>query len=414
MLKRKFKIILFLLLFFAVLILGYNLYLKRHANMSHHNPVPTGLIYDAEIPGMPNVRLLVNPEKFEFSDTLEYMPGGKLNRSLIAYKPVVNLLVLSGGGPDGAFGAGFLSGLTDSGQRPEYDIVTGVSTGALIAPAAFIGPSYDNVLKDIYTNISDKDVLGSDIKALFLGKAPSIFNLKPLRKVLKKAITPELMNAIADEHAKGRRLYVLTTNLDARRLVVWDMGAIAVYRTQRALDLLRSVVIASSSIPAAFPPTRFKVMAGGKIYEELHVDGSIGTQMFGGVMLAEQIKGTDSKGRIFIIRNGKLWEDPGAVKPNIGDIAKTSLSMMLINQAYMDMVRMYSLSKASDIDFNCVFVPQDFHETGSGMFDPEYMAKLFDLGYSIAMSKEPWHKTPQSQSGEDQVRHEKDSPPSID
>ncbi|MFA5500632.1 MAG: hypothetical protein WC404_06100, partial [Candidatus Omnitrophota bacterium] len=112
--------------------------------------------------------------------------------------------------------------------------------------------------------------------------------------------------------------------------------------------------------------------------------------------------------------NGKLWEDPGAVRPNIGDIAKTSLSMMLINQAYMDMVRMYSLSKASDIDFNCVFVPQDFHETGSGMFDPEYMAKLFDLGYGIAMSKEPWHKTPQSQSGEDQVRQEKDSLPSID
>lgn len=394
MLKRKFKIILSLLILFIGLILGYELYLKRHTNLSLHKPVPADLIYDAEIPGMPNVRLVINPEKFEFSDTVGYLPGGKLDRSLIAYKPVVNLLVLSGGGPDGAFGAGFLSGLTDSGQRPEYDIVTGVSTGALIAPAAFIGPSYDNVLKDIYTNVSDKDILGSDIKSLFLGKTPSLFNLKPLRKVLKRAITPELMNAIADEHARGRRLYVLTTNLDARRLVVWDMGAIASYRTQRALDLLRNVVIASSSIPAAFPPTRFKVMADGKVYEELHVDGSIGTQMFGGVMLAEQIKGTAAKGRMFIIRNGKLWEDPASIQASLGDIAKTSLSMMLTNQAYMDMIRMYSLSKASDIDFNCVFVPQDFHETGSGMFDPEYMAKLFKLGYGIARSKEPWHKAP--------------------
>jgi predicted acylesterase/phospholipase RssA len=202
------------------------------------------------------------------------------------------------------------------------------------------------------------------------------------------------VNAIADEYAKGRRLYVLTTNIDARRIVVWDMGAIASYRTQRSLELFRNVIIASSSIPAAFPPTKFKVMADGKIYEELHVDGSIGTQMFGCLLLSEQIKGTAAQGHIFIIRNGKLWEDPGTAQPSLSGIATASISMMLINQGYMDLIRMYTLSKDSRIDFNCVFVPQNFHENSSGMFDPEYMTKLFQLGYNKAMTKKPWQKAP--------------------
>ena len=393
-----------MMLFFAVMtviiILGWIFYVNRHLYLRLHNAVPANLIYDAEIPGMPDARVVINPENFDFSDTLTYKVKKGFNRSFDKDKATVDLLVLSGGGPDGAFGAGFLSGLTDSGRRPKYDIVTGVSTGALIAPAAFIGPTYDNVLKDIYTKISDKDILGSNIKELFLGKRPSFFNLKPLRKILKNAISADLVNAIADEYAKGRRLYVLTTNIDARRIVVWDMGAIASYRTQRSLELFRNVVVASSSIPAAFPPSRFKVRAGGRIYEELHVDGSIGTQMFGCLLLTEQIKGTGLQGRIFIIRNGKLWEDPGTAQPSLAGIATASLSMLLINQGYMDFIRMYTLSKSSGVDFNCVFVPQDFHETGSGMFDPEYMTKLFQLGYNKAITKEPWQKSPMSERNE--------------
>jgi len=172
------------------------------------------------------------------------------------------------------------------------------------------------------------------------------------------------------------------------------MGAIASYRTQRSLDLFRNVVVASSSIPAAFPPTRFKVRAGGKSYEELHLDGSVGTQMFGCLLLTEQIKGTAAHGDIFIIKNGKLWEDPGTVQPSLAGIATASLSMLLSNQGYMDLIRIYTLAKDSGVGFNCVFVPQNFHETGSGMFDPEYMTKLFKLGYDKAMTKEPWQKAP--------------------
>ncbi len=218
--------------------------------------------------------------------------------------------------------------------------------------------------------------------------------------MLKNVITQDLINEIADEHAKGRRLYVLTANIEARRVVIWDMGAIASYRSQRALELFRNVVIASSSIPAVFPPARFKVKAGGQIYEELHLDGCLGMQMFGAIQLIQQIKDTPVKGRMFIIRNGKLYDDPVQIRPILAEIAKASVEMQLTNQAYMDLIRMYSLSKAYDIEFNCIFIPQDFREASKGMFDPRYMAKLFTSGYDIAMSKEPWQKIPIPDMGE--------------
>lgn len=400
--KRKFfkrlKTILFFVVIASILFLGWNFYFNffeiRHTYFEKHKAVPADLIYDAEIHGMSGVRLVIDPEKFSFFGKPSFNLDKGFFKTVRDDGQEVILLAISGGGQDGAFGAGFLSGLTDSGRRPQYDIVTGVSTGALMAPAAFLGPRYDALLKEIYTKVTDKDILGNNIRDMLLGKRPSFFNLNPLRRILKSAITMEMINEIADEYAKGRQLYVLTTNIDARRMVIWDMGAIASYRSQRALELFRSVVIASSSIPAAFPPTRFKVKAGGAMYEELHVDGSIGTQVFGAALLTQQIKDTPTKGRIFIIRNGKLYEDPGKTRPILSEIAKASVAMQLTNQALLDLIRMYSLSGTYGLDFNCVFIPQDFHETSVSLFDPVYMTKLFELGHDIAMSQDPWHKAP--------------------
>lgn len=397
---RSLKKIIFFAVIVSILFLGWNFCLNffeiRHTYFEKHKTVPADLIYDAVIPGMPDARLMIDPEKISFSGEPSYIADKGFFKPIKYDKPQVNMLALSGGGQDGAFGAGFLSGLTDSGKRPQYEIVTGVSTGALMAPAAFLGPSYDSVLKEIYTKVTDKDVFGNNIQDLLLGKRPSFFSLKPLRKVLKNVINEKLINEVADEHAKGRRLYVLTANIEARRVVIWDMGAIASYRSQRALELFRSVVIASSSIPAVFPPARFKVKAGGQTYEELHMDGSLGMQMFGAIPFIQEIKDAPTKGRMFIIRNGKLYDDPVRTRPILSEIAKASVAMQLTNQAYMDLIRMYALSKKSGIDFNCVFIPQDFRETSNGMFDPKYMTKLFNLGYSIAMSKEPWQKSPVS------------------
>lgn len=395
---RGLKNILFLAAIISILILGWNFYLNffeiRHAYLEKHRAVPADLIYEAEIPGMSGIRLTLDPEKLGAYGNLSYEPDAVFFQTVNNEKTEINMLALSGGGHDGAFGAGFLVGLTDSGKRIEYEIVTGVSTGALISPAAFLGPKYDGVLREVYTKVTDRDIFSNNIRDLLIGKRPSFYNLKPLRKVLKNFITPTLINEVADEHAKGRRLYVLTANIEARRMVIWDMGAIASYRSPRALELFRNVIIASSSIPAVFPPARFKVKAGGQTYEEMHLDGSLGMQMFGAISLIQQLKSTPAKGRMFIIRNGKLYDDPVQTRPILAEIARASVAMQLTNQAFMDLIRLYSMSKIFDIDFNCVFIPQDFHESSKGLFDPRYMLKLFELGYDIAMSEEPWQKTP--------------------
>ena len=183
-------------------------------------------------------------------------------------------LILSSGGADGAFGAGLLNGLTASGKRPDYSVVTGVSTGALMAPFAFAGSRYDDALRDAYTKITAGDIFEA-------GATPESFvNSWPLKDLIVKEITPTLLADIAAEHRRGRRLFVITTDLDAERSVVWNMGAIAAHGGDDALNLFRSVLLASSSIPGAFPPVLIGVEGNGKHFAEMHVDGGVGGQFF--------------------------------------------------------------------------------------------------------------------------------------
>ncbi len=183
-------------------------------------------------------------------------------------------LILSSGGEDGAFGAGLLNGLSASGKRPDYSVVTGVSTGALMAPFAFAGPRYDDALRDAYTKITSADVFE-------IGATPESFvDTWPLKDLIAKEITPALMADIAAQYRAGRRLFVITTDLDAERSVVWNMGAIAAHGGEEALNLFRTVLLASSSIPGAFPPVLIDVESNGKRFAEMHVDGGVGGQFF--------------------------------------------------------------------------------------------------------------------------------------
>ena len=179
----------------------------------------------------------------------------------------------------GAFGAGLLIGWTKAGTRPEFNMVTGVSTGALSAPFAFLGSDYDEQLKAIYTTISTKDVVAER------GFTDIIFNdamadTEPLRNLLAKFITADVVEAIGEEHKKGRRLFVGTVNIDAGRSVIWNLGAIANSDRPDKIELLHKVLRASASIPVAFPPVIFTVEKNGKNYEEIHVDGGTGSQVF--------------------------------------------------------------------------------------------------------------------------------------
>ena len=187
----------------------------------------------AAIPGMPDARFWADSTE-DFAKALPEKPGP--------------WLTLSSGGSDGAFGAGLLNGLTASGKRPDYAVVTGVSTGALIAPFAFAGPRYDDALRDAFTKITSADVFE-------IGGTPESFvDTWPLKDLIAKQVTPALIADIAAQYRAGRRLFIVTTNLDSERSMVWNMGAIAAHGGEQAIKLFRTVLLASSSIPGAFPP----------------------------------------------------------------------------------------------------------------------------------------------------------------
>lgn len=362
--------------------IGITLAILFLAGCGPRKPVPLARIYDGQLAGFSKVR---------FWD-VDYGPDVVVEPNDTSG---CNFLVLSGGGAKGAFGAGYLNGWTDSGTRPSFKVVTGISTGALMAPLAFLGPEYDDELEKFYTTISTKDVV--DIGALLtFGLLPVIFgesvaNTKPLRNLISDMITPEVLKAIADEHAKGRRLYVGTTNLDAQREVIWDMGAIAGSGNPEALELFKKVLLASASIPAAFPPVYFDVVVDGNKYDEMHVDGGVVAGMFSyGCRLADEAQG-QCMCNFYIIKNGKLDAEAEQVKRHSAYITMRSFSTLMKAQSWKDMMGLYVIA-GNEGGFHYISIPSNYEPKGKEVFDTEEMRRLYDLGYKIATSDNPWQK----------------------
>lgn len=310
-----------------------------------------------------------------------------------------NYLALSGGGAAGAFGAGLLLGWTAKGDRPEFSMVTGISTGALIAPFAFLGPDYDAQLKEVYTTTSTKDIV---TKVTTLGKIRSTAaagDTTPLRKMLAKYVDQEMMAAIAAEHRKGRRLMIGTTNLDAARPVIWNIGAIAASGDPQALNLIHDVLVASAAIPVLFPPVLINVEANGAQYDEMHVDGGVISQVFlypSGLDMDRIVEKFEVQGtpQVYVIRNTTLDFNWKAVEPKLSLIAGRSVNTMILNMGFGDMYRLYLEAKKSGIDYNLAIIPREFKVEPKEIFDREYMVKLFDLGYRMALSGYPWQQEP--------------------
>ena len=245
------------------------------------NPVPLDQMPYAEIAGIPGVRAWSGTFSEQFETDLLLSAQQALKHAGATESnaiPAINVLSLSGGGDYGAFGAGFINGWSQSGARPEFKLVTGISTGALIAPFAFLGSEYDSTLKHAYTTVSAKDIYIARWISFLWNDA--FADSTPLAKLIKRYITKDVLQAMAKAHRQGRRLYIGTTNLDADRLVVWNMGAIANSGEANALKLFRQIILASSSIPGAFPPVMIKVEIDGVSYDEMHVDGGIKAQLF--------------------------------------------------------------------------------------------------------------------------------------
>ena len=370
-------------------------------------PVPVDHMLDAQIPGMPGIRSfgmkhspafqanLVQSIQAEREDVYCTMPDGT---------PGYCVLALSGGGATGAFGAGFLNGWSASGSRPPFKLVTGISTGALIAPFAFLGSDYDPQLKEAFTTIESENIFifRGLLKAL---ASESFAKTTPLADLIERYIDKEMLQAVAAAHAAGRRLFVGTTNLDAQRFLIWNMGAIAASEHSNALKLFRDVVLASASIPAVFPPVMIEVEVDGHQYDEMHADGGTVTQVFfyGNVVdfkaARESAKAAGSPtaatgGRVYVIRNAQVRPEREQVERSLVSITPRTLSTMVKAMAFSDLNRIYGKSWARGIDLNYVAVPDDFVWQGEEEFDRAEMNRLYEIGYRLGQSGDAWSKTP--------------------
>jgi hypothetical protein len=371
------------------------------ASLGHYNALPANLEDQAQIPGLPDVRDWADvPSKILLKSAFNSIAQEKAaNHGKLL--PVVYGLALSGGGGDGAFGAGLLCGWSEAGTRPTFKLVTGISTGALIAPFAFLGLAYDQRLKEAYTTVSDKDIYtGHDALAILLSVTnvrplPSMASTKPLAQLLKKLIDAKMLEDIAAEYRKGRRLIVGTTQLDAQRLVIWDMGAIAASNYPHKLELFRHILLASASIPAAFPPQFFTVTAGGQEFQEMHCDGGVEAE----VMLYENaIKpwtiGGQRQRILYIIRNQQVYPQWKYVKPQLKHIASRGIDSLTKSQGVGDLYRIYAYTQRDGIDYNLAYIPKDFPVKAKSEFDTAYMNQLFDYAYNLAKAGYPWSKSP--------------------
>jgi len=351
------------------------------------SPVPLASIPDARVANFSEVRYW----------EVEYKPDVKTGADTSSD---CSFLALSGGGANGAFGAGFLCGWTVSGTRPNFRVVTGISTGALIAPLAFLGPEHNDELKQYYTTIRTKDILdvqgllGFGIGPVLMGE--SYASTKPLQKLITQLVDEKVLIAVASEHAKGRRLYIGTTDLDAQRFVIWDMGAIAGSGNPDSLNLFRKVMLASASIPGAFPPVYFNVEVNGKKYDEMHVDGGVITEVFGYGRLFAGTSVQKGLCSIYVIRNGKLDTESEQMPRRAIPIVSRSFSTLMKAHSWNDLFRLYFVAEENGVDFNYVSIPHDYESHGKEMFDPQEMKKLFELGFEMAKSGYKWNEVPPS------------------
>ena len=308
--------------------------------------------------------------------------------------PPAEFLAVSGGGDNGAFGAGLLNGWTQTGKRPEFKMVTGVSTGALIAPFAFLGPDYDADLRKAYTTMTADMIFGRrNLLAVLFSDAMA--DTGPLATLIASFADQAMLDAIAREYRKGRLLFVGTTDLDAERPAIWNIGAIAASGHPGALELFRKVLRASAAIPGAFPPMMIDVEVDGRKFEEMHIDGGAIAQLFlypPSVDIAAS--GTERQRTAYIIRNSRLDPNHEISERRTVTIAARAIQAMLVASGRNDVVRTYFVARRDKVDYNLAYIGRDFTFEKSGEFDQAYMQALFDYGYRQAVDGQPWHKAP--------------------
>lgn len=378
-----------------VLVLACLLLEVACSSLPRQDPVP--------VSSMQNVQVLDGKALYRFSplaisrEALEGLAAAAAHQrqqSGFSQDGETSILALSGGGAGGAYGAGILYGWTSHGGRPEFGTVTGISTGSLIAPYAFLGPGYDEPMKELFTTSSSDDIFFSRSILSFF-RSDAVNDSIPLREMIADNFNKSFIDQIAAEHNRGRRLYIGTTNLDSQQAFIWDMGAIANSDHPDAVKLFQKVILASTAIPAILPPVYIPVTVAGEELHEMHVDGGVSTQVYVFPMKL-RLDQLDAKNdflqnrSLYVIRNAKLSPDPAIVNPRTLAIAGRSLSMLINSQGRGDLFRIYTTAKRDNMSFHLAYIPRSFDTEANELFDPVQMKALFALGYEHSRSSYDW------------------------
>jgi predicted acylesterase/phospholipase RssA len=307
-------------------------------------------------------------------------------------------LALSGGGADGAFGAGLLAGWTARGDRPEFQLVSGISTGAIIGFFAFLGPAYDDVLREIYTTHVTRDLLTPTILTGLL-RGTALSDTSGFRNLINTHVDRAALRAVARAHAEGRLLFIGTTNLDATRPVIWNIGEIAASGHPAALNLVRDVIQASSAIPGAFPPVLIPVKAGGRRYDEMHVDGGATRQvmLFSPELPVRRIDealGVEVDRTLYVIVNNRLIRPYRPVAPRLRPIALTSISSLIAGSGTGDVFQLFAVAERDRVPIRITWIPESFDLQPREAFDRRYMRALYDLGFETGRTGVDWRRRP--------------------
>lgn len=363
------------------------------------NPMTEDLSGQIPVFGKERIRAWGDASPTTFNEVFaEHRDSSELKQVAEHFRQAPYLLSISGGGANGAYGAGVIAGWTKSGRRPSFSAVTGVSTGALIAPFAFLGPDYDWVLEEVYNFHGTADLVSmrSIFTSLF---SDAFFDSTPLKKRIANYLTLDEMQAIAVEHRRGRRLLIGTTDMDALRPVVWNIGMIAEQGTPEALKLIRRIILASASIPVAFPPVVINLKHEGKVLQELHADGGVTNQVFlfppdldlegfvGHFAIAK-------KPDLYIIRNDRMSTKFESTPARLIPLAKRSIDSLIRTQGIGDLFRLYVTARENNFDYFLAHVPDDFHVETTELFDPDYMRPLFHIGYEQGKRGGCWYSLP--------------------
>jgi len=368
------------------------------ANIIRLDAPPPAATIDLPVLGIPNARFWPDgppePLQQEVAQLLQRQRAGTTGPL-----PPAHFLALSGGGDNGAYGAGLLTGWTATGSRPAFNVVTGISAGALIAPFAFLGPDYDPQLRQVFAEVGSRDLLLMRSLPLAVLFDLALADTSPLYRLIERHADEHMLAAIAREYQRGRLLMIGTTNLDLQRPVVWNIGAIAASGHPQALMLFRRILLASASVPGAFPPVLLDVEYDGRPRQELHVDGGAATQVFF-YPPALELRGmpfarANARQRtIWVVRNGRMDVEAENVNRGLFSIASRSIATLLHFSGVGDINRIFLTAQRDGIDFRLSYIGSNFRAQRGGAFDQAFMRALFDYGEAKGRSGAAWAMVP--------------------